>query len=88
MNKITRKPIKNQYLFHCFLNIPDPRVRARCRYPLINILVITLCAILCGFNTWEGIADFGLSQTRWLNQFIDMTCGVPSPLTFARVFNC
>lgn len=87
MDKSTHKVIKNQWLFHCFVNIKDPRVTARCTYPLINILVITLCGIICGANTWEAMADFGHRRSRWLNQFIDMDYGVPSPLTFARVFS-
>jgi len=87
MEQSTRKSVKNQWLFNCFLSIRDPRVRARCTYPLINILVISLCGIICGANTWEGIADFGHKRFRWLDQFIDMRCGVPSPLTFARIFS-
>jgi len=86
MDKSTRKTVKNQFLFQCFLSIKDPRLMARCTYPLINILVITLCGIICGANTWEAIADFSHKRHRWLDQFIDMSCGVPSPLTFARVF--
>ena len=57
MKKSTRKPVKNQWLFQCFLSIEDPRVMGRCTYPLINILVITLCGIICGANTWEAIEE-------------------------------
>lgn len=87
MEKTTCKSLKNQYLFHCFLSIKDPRVPGRCIYPLINILLITLCALICGVDTWKGIADFGKKRYRWLSQFVDMRCGVPSALTFARVFS-
>lgn len=43
--------------------------------------------MICGANTWEAIADFGKKRFRWLNQFIDMSCGVPNSLTLARVFS-
>lgn len=87
MDKSTRKLVRNQWLFHCFLAMSDPRVKGRSTYPLLNILVIALCGIICGANTWEAIADFGKKRYRWLNQFINMDCGVPSALTFARVFS-
>lgn len=87
MTKVSHNSIINQSLFQCFLSIRDPRVRGRCTYPLINILVIALCGMICGCNTWEAIADFGFKRFRWLNQFIDMSCGVPSAQTLARVFS-
>lgn len=86
MEKVSHNSVGSQSLFHCFLTIPDPRVKGRCTYPLINILVITLCALISGANNWEAISQFGKLRTRWLSQFIDMSVGVPSPLTFARVF--
>lgn len=87
MIKVSHNSVINQWLFQCLLSIRDPRVRGRCTYPLINILIIALCGIICGANTWEAIAEFGMKRFRWLNQFIDMSCGVLSPLTFARVFS-
>ncbi len=87
MNKVTFNSPKNQSLFQCFLSVKDPRVTARCRYPLMNILVMTLCALISGADHWEGIAYFSKKRERWLGQFIDMRFGVPSALTFARVFS-
>lgn len=87
MEKVSHNYVKNQSLFHCFLTIRDPRVKGRCTYPLINVLVITLCALISGANTWKAINQFGNLRRRWLNQFIDMSVGVPSSLTFARVFS-
>ncbi|SCY56091.1 hypothetical protein SAMN02746069_02865, partial [Legionella israelensis DSM 19235] len=43
MLESTRKFGKNQYLFHCFLSIRDPRVGGRCTYSLLTILIIVLC---------------------------------------------
>lgn len=87
MGKVCHKSIKNQRLFECLLNVRDPRVKGRCSYPLLNVLVMVLCGMIAGANTWEGIADFAKKRSRWLNQFIDMACGVPSPVTFARIFS-
>ncbi len=87
MEKVSHNYVKNQSLFNCFLTIKDPRVRGRCTYPLINILVIALCALISGANNWESISQFGKMRFRWLSRYIDMNVGVPSPLTFARVFS-
>lgn len=86
MQKTTRILWENQHLSRCFLTLPDPRVRGRCKYPLFNILCITLCALICGADTWKAIEKFGHLRYRWLNQFLDLSSGIPSHYTFARVF--
>lgn len=87
MAKGTRNSLKYQSLFRAFFTITDPRVQGRCQYPLFTILVITLCALICGFDTWKGIELFAKKRKRWLSQFIDLSCGIPSHFTFARIFS-
>lgn len=87
MVKSTLSYGKNQSLFHCFLTIQDPRVGGRSRYPLINIIVIVLCGLICGYDTWKGLALFSEHRKRWLSQFIDVSAGMPSHYTIARVFS-
>lgn len=40
-----------------FRNLKDPR-RAP-RHLLIDIIVIAICAVICGANDWQQIATFG-----------------------------
>lgn len=87
MDKGTRKSFENQHLFNCFTSIEDPRVKGRCTYPLLNILVMVVCAMICGHDTWDGIASFVKLRNRWFNKIIDMSFGVPSATTFARVLS-
>ena len=87
MKKCTRKWIEDQWLFQCLLSIQDPRIPGRCLYPLINILFISLCALLSGCDEWKSIELFGNKRKRWLSQFIDLSNGIPSAKTFARVFS-
>lgn len=87
MNKTTRKLGKNQSLFNCFLAIDDPRVGGRVIHPLINIITITLCALICGCDSWKAIALFGHQRRRWLGRFLDLSMGIPSHLTIARVIS-
>jgi predicted transposase YbfD/YdcC len=83
--KNTCKQEKNQALFNCFISIQDPRVRGRCSYPLINILVIVLFSLICGCDNWKAMALFAKTRRRWLSQFIDLSNGLPSHLTIARI---
>ena len=67
-----------------FRNIPDPR---RCpRHLLIDIIVIAVCAVICGANDWQQIVTFGQRRRSWLQRFLALPHGIPCPDTFERVF--
>lgn len=77
----------NQSLFEIFLSIRDPRVGGRVIHPLINIITITLCALICGCDNWKAIEIFANERKRWLSQFIDLSGGIPSDQTISRVLS-
>ncbi len=43
----------------CFADLQDPRVERNRLYPLIEILLLTVCAILSGAEGWEAMEEFG-----------------------------
>jgi hypothetical protein len=45
--------------------ITDPRIERGRRHNLIDILVIAVCAVICGAEGWKDIEDFGLSKEDW-----------------------
>ena len=45
-----------------FRTLPDPSVRRTHRHALVDILVITLCAAICGADDWVAIARFGRAK--------------------------
>jgi len=49
-----------------FRKLPDPRVRRTRRHALVDILVITLCAAICGADDRVAIARFGRAKRKWL----------------------
>lgn len=69
-----------------FAQLKDPRIKRTKRHPLINILVIALCGIICGANDWVQIAAFGKAKRAWLSKYLDLSSGIPSHDTFGRVF--
>ncbi len=71
-----------------FAAVPDPRVDRTKLHGLLDILVIALCAILCGAEGWEDIEEFGRAKETWLREQLDLALphGIPSHDTFRRVF--
>ena len=70
-----------------FADLEDPRIDRTKLHPLINILVIALCAAICGADTWVDIELFGQSKRKWFAKFLDLSNGIPSHDTFGRVFS-
>lgn len=70
----------------CFVDLRDPRVVNRCDHLLIDILAISILAVLCGADDWPDIEEFGLRRLDWLKTFLQLEKGIPSHDTFRRVF--
>ena len=70
----------------CFASVRDPRVVGRCDHLLIDILSITILAVICGADDWTDIEVFGKLREPWLRQFLKLPHGIPSHDTFRRVF--
>lgn len=60
-----------------FADLTDPRTR-KVTYPLVNVVTMSLCAVLGGADDFVAIADWAEDKKEWLSQFLDMSSGVPS----------
>ncbi len=69
-----------------FKTLKDPRIDRTKRHPLENILMMALCASICGAEGWDDIALFSQARAKWFATFLDLPSGVPSADTFRRVF--
>ena len=69
-----------------FSDLEDPRQASGLRHPLLNVIVIAICAIICGADTWVDVAIFGRAKKDWLMTFMELPHGTPSHDTFSRVF--
>jgi predicted transposase YbfD/YdcC len=69
-----------------FGQIHDPRAERTKRHLLIDILVIAICAVICGADDWVAVAAFGRAKHRWFKTFLRLPNGIPSHDTFGRVF--
>lgn len=70
----------------CFGDLPDPRVQGRCDHKLVEIILVAVCAVLCGAESWSEVEEFGEAKEDWLRQYLDLAAGIPSHDTFSRVF--
>lgn len=52
----------------------------------MDILVIAICAVICGADSWEDIENFGHAKETWLRTILKLPNGIPSHYTFRRVF--
>lgn len=68
-----------------FADLPDPRVNRTKKHRLDDILGITLCAVICGADSFEEIERFGDARHDWLKRFLALPYGIPSHDTFNRV---
>jgi predicted transposase YbfD/YdcC len=72
-------------VFH-FSIIEDPRVDRTKAHSLIDILMVALCAMLCGAESFVDFEQFGNAKIDFLRDFLQLPNGIPSHDTFRRVF--
>jgi len=69
-----------------FSVLEDPRIERNKKHSLIDIIVLTVCAVVCGAETWEDIEDYGEPRIEWLRRFLALENGIPSHDTIRRLF--
>lgn len=69
-----------------FTELEDPRIERHKRHSLIDIIVLTVCAVISGAETWEDIEDYGRYKEEWLIRFLSLPNGIPSHDTIRRLF--
>src|SRR5215212_6716285 len=79
-------PVPQTSISEHFATLSDPRTARGREHRLIDILTITLCAVICGADDWVAVATFGGTKEGWLRTFLSLPNGIPSHDTFGRVF--
>jgi len=76
--------IKSARLQEHFVELTDPR-RRKVIYPLTNMVVIAICAVICGADDFVAIAELGRKKREWFARFLDLQRGIPSHDRFNAV---
>lgn len=69
-----------------FSDIEDPRIERNKLHKLIDIITVTICAVICNADTWEDIEEFGKAREEWFRKYLELPNGIPSHDTIRRVF--
>jgi predicted transposase YbfD/YdcC len=69
-----------------FGQLDDPRIERKKLHPMPEILLLTLCAVICGAESWDDIEMFGKSKLDFLRQYLPYEHGIPSDDTVRRFF--
>ena len=78
--------VQTAVLVDHFGTLSDPRVESKISDKLLDIVVITICAVVSGADDWVAVESYGKSKESWLGQFLELPNGIPSHDTFGRVF--
>ncbi len=73
-------------LTEAFAQVKDHRRGPAVRYDLKEMIVMTICAVLCGCDDWVDVADWCEEEEGWLKTFLVLAKGTPSHDTFGEVF--
>lgn len=74
-------------LHQYFSQLPDPRIHRNKKHLLIDIIILTIIAVLCGAESWDSIEMFGNSKKDFLSKILRLPNGIPSHDTINRVFS-
>ena len=78
---------KNNPLIKCLGELTDPRTQKHSsRHTLIDILMLTIIAVICGADSWVAVERFGHAKYEWLKTFLELPNGIPSHDTIGSLF--
>lgn len=73
-------------MVECFSEIEDPRCDRTKQHQLLDIICLSVLAVIAGAEGWEDIEQFGKDKREWLKKYLKLANGVPSHDTISRVF--
>jgi len=69
-----------------FKELPDPRQLAKVVYPLAEVLLLCLLAVLAGAETFVDIERFGVKKLALLRRFLPFANGTPTHDRLGEIF--
>ena len=77
--------MKKLSLMEVLSGIEDTRRGRSVMYPLHEVLIIMLLAVICGATSYAKVEMFGNSKQAWLKTFLELENGIPDACTFRNV---
>ena len=82
-----KKKIPLEPVIEELLSLPDPRIDRTKKHLVSDIVLLTVCAVLCCAEDWVNIERFGRAKESFFRQFLSLPNGIPSHDTIGRVFS-
>lgn len=70
-----------------FSKLKDPRVERTKKHLFLDVIGLALFATLAGAQSFTEMAHFCRLHSKWLKEYFQLPCGIPSHDTFCRVFS-
>jgi hypothetical protein len=70
-----------------FSVIRDPRIERSKLYPLYEVIVITILAVIALAQGWEDIERYAKAKKAWLSRFLKLEHGIPHHNLYQRVIS-
>ena len=64
----TREVRMGASILEHFSTLEDPRIERVKEHQLLDIVVLAICAVVCGAEGWEAIELFGRTKLEWLRR--------------------
>ncbi|MEE1281148.1 MAG: ISAs1 family transposase, partial [Acutalibacteraceae bacterium] len=77
--------MKKLSLMEVIGEIEDTRRNRSVIYPLHEVLIIMLLAVICGATSYAKVEMFGKNKREWLGTFLELENGIPNACTFRNV---
>lgn len=74
-------------LFNHFELLEDPRDIRGKKHELVNIMIMTIYGILCGYTDFTNLADFLKVHEEYFTNLLNLEHGTPSHDTLSKVFS-
>ena len=66
-----------------FAQVEDPPMERTKLHRLLDILILTICGVICGAEGWVEIEEFGKAKEAWFTELLQLPNGIPSHATVA-----
>ena len=68
-----------------FGRLQEMRQEKKVMHNLLDIVIITMIAVMCGCTDWEEVSTLGRARKEVLRKYLEIKNGIPSHDTFRRV---
>ena len=73
-------------LAEVFVGLRDPRQATKVEHDLVELLVVAVCGVLAGADTFVEIEAWANEKLDWFRGYLKLEHGIPSHGTLGRVF--